>query len=115
MEITTYQVEAKRTLPFLDNDALKVNIDTIHMLFGLSTEVGELTDIFKKYLAYGKPIDEEHAKKEVGDIMWYLVNLCTINNWDLSILLDMNVNKLKARYKDKFTSEEALNRSISDI
>lgn len=86
--------------------------DIIHMLFGMITEVGELTDIFKKSIAYGKEIDWVNVEEELGDLMFYIASFCRINNIDLEDVILTNVNKLEERYKEKFTEEEALNRNL---
>lgn len=64
---------------------------------GLSGEVGELNDMIKKWIFHEKPFDEEHAKKELGDVMWYVAMMCESFGWDLDEILQMNVDKLKAR------------------
>ncbi len=41
---------------------------------GLSSETGEFNEIVKKCIFQGKPLNDEtvfHAKRELGDIMWY--------------------------------------------
>ena len=88
--------------------------DTIHMLFGVTTEVGELMDVFKKYLAYGKPIDWVNVREELGDIMYYLASFCNINGIDLEDVLERNVRKLEARYPEKFNEQDALNRNLAN-
>lgn len=108
MKIEEYQSQAKRTLPDLGDQEKNV----LHMLLGLSTEIGELHDIYKRAIAYGKSIDLAHVKEEIGDIEWYIANLCNINNFDLGAILDTNISKLRARYPSKFTTEAALNRDL---
>ena len=47
--------------------------------FGISAEAGELVEIIKKIFLQGKPYNEEnviHMKKEAGDILWYMSQLC---------------------------------------
>ena len=39
---------------------------------GLSGECGEFCDIVKKAIFHEKFFDEEHAKKELGDVLWYV-------------------------------------------
>lgn len=108
MEIQEYQKQVLRTFPNLGN----TEKDILHMLLGLSTEIGELHDIYKKSLAYGKNIDLPHVNEEVGDIMWYIANLCNILEFDLSNVLQINIDKLKVRYPKKFEESKALNRDI---
>jgi len=87
-------------------------MDNTHMLFGMMTEVGELVDVFKKNMAYGKEIDWINIQEEVGDLMWYIIGFCTINEFDIEEILARCSAKLQVRYKDKFTAKEALNRDL---
>ena len=44
---------------------------------GIASEGGEFAEIVKKCIFQGKPLYSEtifHAKRELGDIMWYWVN-----------------------------------------
>ncbi len=109
MQLKEYAEKAKRTNAILA-DKLTANI---HMLLGLQTEGGELSDIFKKNIAYGKPIDWINAQEEIGDMMWYISNFCTINGFDLEKILEQNIAKLEARYPEKFTEEKAENRDLT--
>lgn len=45
--------------------------------------------------------------------MWYVANICNINKWDLREILETNINKLEARYPEKFSNELAINRDLS--
>ena len=57
---------------------------------GISAEGGELMEIVKKCIFQGKPLDDEtqyHAKRELGDIMWYWVNTCRALNVDPNIII----------------------------
>lgn len=108
MEIKEYSEQAKRTLADLNNKEL----DNIHMVLGIFTEGGELADVFKKNLAYGKPIDWINVQEEIGDLMWYIANFCNINNFDLEKIIENNIKKLRSRYPEKFTEYDAINRNL---
>lgn len=108
MEVKDYQQKAKRTLPLLGQ-----KMDNIHMCLGLQTESAELSDVFKKNIAYAKPVDWVNVKEEVGDMMWYIANLCNINGWNLEDIMETNIKKLEARYPEKFTNENAINRDLN--
>jgi NTP pyrophosphatase (non-canonical NTP hydrolase) len=108
MEIQEYQKKAART----NADCGELLLDNIHMVLGLQTEASEIADVFKKNIAYKKEIDFVNVKEEIGDIMWYIANMCNINGWDLREILDTNIQKLQARYPEKFTTENALNRDL---
>lgn len=82
---------------------------------GLAGEAGETLDMIKKWISHEKPFDEEHAKKELGDVMWYVAMMCESFGWDLDEILQMNVDKLKARYPKGFSVERANNRKDGDV
>lgn len=86
--------------------------DITHMIFGIMTETGELTDIFKKSMAYKKEVDWVNVKEELGDLMFYISSFCRINYLDLEEIIETNVAKLEARYPEKFTEHHALNRDL---
>lgn len=82
---------------------------------GLSGEAGELNDIVKKWIFHKKPLDREHMKKEIGDVCWYIADICHSMSFDLGEIFQMNIDKLKARYPEGFSEQRANNRSEGDI
>ena len=82
---------------------------------GLSGEVGEFNDMIKKWIFHEKDLDEEHLKKELGDIMWYIAMMCHAFRWDLDEIMEMNIDKLKARYPKGFDTDRANNRKNGDV
>lgn len=81
-----------------------------HAAFGMQTEAAEITDLFKKHIFYGKPLDEKKVFEETGDLMWYVALICDTMGFDLEKLKASNIAKLKARYPDKFNELSALKR-----
>ncbi len=108
MEIREYQEAAARTLADLKNPLM----NDLHMVTGMVTESAEIADAYKKHFAYGKALDLVNVQEEIGDTMWYIVNLCNLHGWDLRNIMYTNIEKLKARYPEKFTQEHALNRDL---
>ena len=82
---------------------------------GLAGESGELLDMFKKWIFHNKGLDRNHAKKELGDVMWYVAMICHSMGWDLDEILQMNVDKLKARYPEGFDTELSNHRAEGDV
>ena len=84
---------------------------------GLFGEGGESCDMIKKWIFHEKPLDIEHFKKEIGDILWYVAMICESMNFDLDEIMQMNIDKLKARYpmNEGFTVERANNRAEGDV
>ena len=108
MEIKEFQEKSSRTLPNLESKLT----DNLHMTLGLVTEAAEIADVYKRKIAYGKEVDEVNVKEELGDLMFYVANMCNINGWDLRGILDTNIRKLQVRYPEKFSNESALNRNL---
>ena len=87
----------------------------INGLFGLSGESGEFIDMIKKWIFHEKELDEDHAKKELGDVMWYVAMICESFGWSLDEIMQMNIDKLKKRYPEGFDTERANNRKPEDV
>ena len=67
---------------------------------GICAEGGEFTEVVKKIIFQGKPVNEDnifHMKRELGDIMWYVAQACMALDTDFNEIVEMNVEKLKAR------------------
>jgi len=86
------------------------NVRATHALFGLMTEVGELTDEFKKHIYYDKELYICHVKEEIGDIFYYLAVLLNTFNMNPEQVLTSNIEKLKQRYPEGFTEKDAVKR-----
>ena len=86
---------------------------------GLTAESGEFTEVVKKILFQGKPYNEEnvfHMKRELGDICWYLAQACMALDTTFDEVLEMNVDKLKARYPGgEFDVHKSENRKEGDL
>ena len=87
----------------------------INACLGLSGEVGEFNDMVKKWVFHEKEFDIDHAKKELGDIMWYVALVCKSFGWDLDEILQMNIDKLAKRYPEGFDTERANHRAKEDV
>lgn len=83
-----------------------------HAVLGMCTEAGELLEAFDAVLYQGKSLDVDNLFEEMGDSMWYFAIGCSSMGFDPNQLLGRNIDKLKARYPDKFTIENALNRDL---
>ena len=86
---------------------------------GMSAEAGEFTEIVKKIVFQGKPVNQEnlfHLKRELGDIMWYVSQACIGLDISLEEVIQMNFEKLVARYPEgSFTIERSENRVEGDL
>ena len=86
---------------------------------GLSAEAGEFTEVVKKIVFQGKPLDEDniwHMQRELGDVMWYWMQGCIALKIDPNEVIQMNIDKLKARYPGgDFDAHYSENRKDGDV
>lgn len=132
MDLNTYQqfVQEKTSTPskvfddFIDSlknlhEHDKVNVpQMLTAAVGLSAEAGEFTEIVKKMIFQGKPLNDEnlfHLKRELGDAIFYWVMACSALGLDPEEVINENVGKLSERYKKGFTVKESENRKTNDI
>ena len=92
-------------------------IDSATMLnaaaLGLNGEAGEIADHVKKVMFHGHPLDDDtrdKIAKEIGDILWYCSLASRGIGLDLSEVARMNVDKLRKRYPEGFSTELSMNR-----
>lgn len=102
-----------------DGDAILENLSPtechmLHMLIGLTGEVGELVDAIKKNIIYGKELDRDNLVEELGDIEFYLEGLRQGLDIDRDETLAENIMKLEtgeqARYTDGYSDDAAIRR-----
>lgn len=86
---------------------------------GIASEGGEFAEIVKKCIFQGKPLDDEtqfHAKRELGDIIWYWINSCRALGLDPNEVIAENVRKLEKRYPGgSFDAYYSENRQDGDL
>lgn len=87
--------------------------------FGMSAEAGEFTEVVKKIFLQGKPYNEDnvfHMKRELGDLCWYLAQACMALDITFEEVLEMNYEKLSARYPEgSFDVYRSENRVEGDL
>lgn len=104
-----YQNLAMRTAPDVERAALED-----HATRGMSGEVGEIHSLYQK-IYQGHEFDKEHAKKEVGDLLWFIAEYCYAMGWKLEDVMQANIDKLRARYPEGFDAERSLHRAEGDV
>ena len=86
---------------------------------GMASEGGEFAEIVKKCIFQGKPLDDAtifHAKRELGDIIWYWTNACRALDLDPNDVIAENVHKLESRYPGgSFDAHYSENRQDGDL
>lgn len=110
MTADEYQKLAVRTM----NPKLTNHETTMHALFGMVSEVGEVMDIYQKTYQ-GHEFDQEHVVRELGDLLWFITEYCAVNYITLEEVMQKNIAKLKMRYPMGFAESDSLNRDVDDI
>ena len=126
----TELVDAVTSISSKDSEAFSVRLRELYAkglpverlltaAVGMSAESGEFTEVVKKMIFQGKPVNEEnlfHLKRELGDIMWYVAQACMALDTDFNEIIEMNVDKLKSRYPGgEFDVHFSENRKEGDV
>ena len=106
MNVNEYQKLALTTM----NPEISKQDMLINSMMGLCGESGEAIDLVKKHLFHGHELDKDKLAKELGDIAWYLAEATHALDMDLETILQMNIEKLKARYPEGFSRERSIHR-----
>ena len=104
-KFSEYQRLATRTAKDMDTTG-----NLLHAALGIAGEAGEFADCVKKHWAYGKPLDYKNAAEEIGDVLWYCALAANALHMDLGRIAEMNIEKLRTRYPEKYTDEHAAAR-----
>lgn len=79
-------------------------------VMGISGESGEVADLVKKFMFHQHPLDREKLIEELGDLMWYIAELCATLGASMDEVARGNIEKLRKRYPNGFDPERSLNR-----
>ncbi len=114
MEAKEYLELTDRTCKHVGEDGYVIDeftYDLLHASLGMSGEAGEFLDAVKKKFIYNKEFDTVNAKEELGDILWYVALAMRALGVSFEEIMQMNIDKLKLRYPDKYTNEAAILRA----
>ena len=96
MDFKTYQKKARETAQYPN-----LGSNNIYPTLGLVGEAGEVAEKVKKVIRDKKGIFDDESKKgikkELGDVLWYLSNLCDEFNFSFEEVAKQNLEKLKLR------------------
>lgn len=94
----------------IKNELSSSQLRLSHAALGLSGETGEVTDIIKKYLMYGKEFDNKELAEELSDVLWYMSVILHEIGYTYNDIMELNINKLKKRYPNGFNKKDAIKR-----
>jgi len=102
MDLKEYQELAKKTAKKFDSKEKEI----LTWGLGITGEAGDVTSCIKKTFAHDNN-QESGIKENLGDALWYAAMICNFFNWDMNDVLNENIEKLKKRYPNGFTVENA--------
>lgn len=91
MNFDEYQFEARKTALY------PKNYKVTYPLLGLTGEVGEFANKYKKVIRDGIILDRADIQSELGDILWYLSNIASDLGLSLEGIAEVNIDKLADR------------------
>lgn len=90
-------------------DNIPVNDFLFHSVIGIATEATELVEALKN----GFP-DESNVLDEIGDSAWYASLAINELGSSWNEVMEKNIEKLRVRYPEKFTTEHANSRNLEE-
>ncbi len=98
--IKDYHEQVPRTFVDLGNDEL----NETHCILGFITEFGELSDPYKKKLAYKKELDLVNVAEEWADFGWYLAAYVQLGFYDIEKYYKLLENQNDIEINDFFNN-----------
>ena len=75
----------------------KFHGDPMPSLLGLSSEAGEVSDVWFKAQRNDVPVDQKDIISELGDVLFYCSIIAKENGFTLEDAIESNMNKLNQR------------------
>lgn len=89
-------------------------IDILHGIIGKVTEAGELAEALFDAVILNEPFDKTNCVEEVGDGFWYDAIILDAIGSTFQGAQRINIDKLRARFPNKFTEYDANNRNLDN-
>ena len=103
MDFNLYQKEANKTASYPYGTIVKEEhlVDYIYPALGLAEEAGEVAGKFAKAVRDNAGVIDEAYKfeieKELGDVLWFVAECCTVLRIDMNEVAELNIKKLADR------------------
>ncbi len=102
MQLKDYQKFVSTIAKRFDNK----NEEIMTWGLGVAGEAGDIAGCIKKTFAHE---DDQTAgiRENLGDTLWYVAAIANYFDWDLEEIFEENVDKLKKRFPNGFTAQDA--------
>ncbi len=109
MNFTEYQTKSRKTAKYPS-----IGHPVIYPTLGLTNEAGEVAGKIKKIFRDKAGLigetELENLKSELGDVLWYLAQVCTELDLSLDQVAEHNIEKLYSRLERGKISGDGDNR-----
>jgi NTP pyrophosphatase (non-canonical NTP hydrolase) len=109
MDFNEYQQLARQTAVYPD-----IGNNIVYPTLGLAGETGEFVEKIKKMIRDDDgtltPERKEALVKELGDVLWYVSNICCEAKISLDHVASINIEKLQSRYQRGVVKGDGDNR-----
>lgn len=97
-----------------DDESAERAVLILHAVLGICTEAGEIAEQVLKVLLSDNSIDldDVNLSEEIGDLQWYEAMLARALGTTFGVIQRQNIEKLRQRFPDKFTTEAANERDL---
>lgn len=107
-QIPVHQEEFSENITFAGDENTRI----FHAIVGIATESTELLEALLKYIQ-GGDLDFVNVCEELGDVNWYQAIAVDTMEANFEKILNVNIDKLRARFPEKFTGENAIERDLN--
>ena len=103
MDFNLYQEKAHETANYPSGTIGKEAhaVDYFYPALGLAEEAGEVAGKFAKAVRDNEGVIDEERKreivKELGDVLWFVAECCTVLRIDMNEVAELNIKKLADR------------------
>lgn len=95
MNFYQYQRMTDKSAVYADSGGFD---DVMYLGLGLTSEAGEVADLLKRVHRDHVAVDRSKLCEELGDVLWYVAQLCRVYDFELEDVADANIAKLSERY-----------------
>lgn len=113
-EITqlTKEISSLDDINELSRNIININPRIFHSAVGIATEGAELVEALYKSIDDNIELDTVNVLEESFDVLWYLLIGHDAMNANMENTLNVGFDRLRKRYPEKFTSDNAINRNL---
>jgi len=100
--LNEYQSLCQRSAKKFDNPKEEI----LTWGLGIAGEAGDIASCIKKTFAHDND-QRAGIRENIGDTLWYAATICNFFGWNMQEVLEENVEKLKKRFPNGFTIQDA--------